>query len=47
MEISYVVIENTYYFEKEETVIVILKMKLMTMRTCSILLTKEITLLTK
>ena len=40
MEKSYVVIENTYYLEKEEIVIVILKMKLMMMSTYLIFMTK-------
>ena len=47
MGISYVVIENTYYLAKGEIVIVILKMKLMTMSTYLIFMTKQIKLLTK
>ena len=47
MEISYGVIENTYYLEKEEIVTVILRMKLMMMSTYLIFITKQITLLTK
>ena len=47
MEISYVVIENTYYLEKGEIAIVILKMKLMKMSTYLIFMIKQIKLLTK
>ena len=47
MGISYVVIENTYYLAKGEIVIVFLKMKLMTMSTYLIFMTKQIKLLTK
>ena len=47
MEISYVVIENMYYFEKGEIAIVILKMKLMMMSTYLTFIKKQIKLLTK
>ena len=47
MEISYITTENTYYLEKGEIAIVILKMKLIMMNTYLILMTKQRTLLTK
>ena len=47
MEISYVVIENMYYFEKGEIAIVILKMKLMMMSTYLTFIRKQIKLLIK
>ena len=47
MEISYIIIENTYYLEKGEIAIVILKMKLIMMNTYLIFMTKQGTLLTK
>ena len=48
MGVSYVVIENAYYFGiKGEIVIFTLKMKLMIMSTYSIFMTKKIALLIK
>ena len=47
MEISYVIRESTYYLEKGEIVMVILKMKLMMMSTYLIFMIKHIKLLTK